>query len=54
MPPAKGSESTIEYVIRRPLPESRSSGSEYPLNPAANAKTSSSAPITQLISRGRR
>jgi len=41
-------------MIRRPVPERRSSGSEYPVIPIASAKTSSPIPISQLISRGLR
>src|SRR5699024_8091210 len=41
-------------MIRRPLPESRSSGSEYPVKPAAMPMMTRRTPTTQLSSRGRR
>ena len=41
-------------MIRRPVPESRSSGSEYPENPAAIPPIRRPTPISQLISRGLR
>ncbi len=40
--------------MRRPVPESRSSGSEYPVNPAPMPSTSSVTPMIQLSSRGLR
>ncbi len=43
-------------AIRSPVPESKSSGSEYPANPSATASNDSSVPMTQFSSRvcGRR
>lgn len=53
--PATGMDIVIpEKAARRPVPDSRSSGSEYPKNPSNSARINSSEPITQVISRGRR
>ena len=43
-----------ENAARKPVPDSRSSGSEYPKKPSNMASINSSEPITQLASRGRR
>ncbi|SID01996.1 Uncharacterised protein [Mycobacteroides abscessus subsp. abscessus] len=43
-----------ESAARIPVPESRSSGREYPKKPSNIARMNSSAPMTQLASRGRR
>ena len=40
--------------MRSPVPDSRSSGSEYPVKPAPKASSISATPMTQLSSRGRR
>ena len=52
--PTSGTDSAMEYPIRRPVPESRSSGSEYPVKPLKMASRRSVSPIIQLISRGLR
>ena len=52
--PTRGIDCTIEKTTRRPEPESRSSGSEYPEKPSSIAISNSVTPMTQLISRGRR
>ena len=52
--PTNGIDCAIEYAMRRPTPESRSSGSEYPVNPAPIPAVTSPTPISQLISRGLR
>jgi len=41
-------------MMRRPVPDTRSSGSEYPMNPFDSASTRSVMPIIQLSSRGLR
>ena len=40
--------------MRRPVPEMRSSGNEYPMNPSRMARISMMVPMTQLSSRGLR
>ena len=40
--------------MRRPVPEMRSSGSEYPMNPSKMARMSIRRPMVQLSSRGLR
>ena len=40
--------------MRSPVPESRSSGNEYPAKPLTTPRMSIVTPITQLISRGLR
>ena len=52
--PTIGMPLTRPSMIRRPLPESRSSGSEYPVKPSSMASTKSVKPTTQLSSRGLR
>ena len=52
--PTTGTEMTTEYAMRRPVPDSWSSGSEYPVKPLAIASRSRVTPIIQLSSRGRR
>jgi hypothetical protein len=49
-----GMDRAMEWVMRSPVPDSRSSGSEYPENPLNRASSSSVTPTIQLISRGRR
>ncbi len=44
----------IPSAIRRPVPDSRSSGSEYPAKPSNVASANRTMPISQLISRGLR
>ena len=41
-------------AARIPVPESRSSGREYPVNPSIVPSSSRMLPITQFSSRGRR
>ena len=43
-----------DRAARTPVPDSRSSGSEYPKKPSNIARISSSEPMTQFASRGRR
>ena len=38
--PTIGIDSTIENMIRSPVPDTRSSGSEYPMNPLVRARMS--------------
>ena len=53
--PMIGMPSVIDdRAARTPVPDSRSSGSEYPKKPSNIARINSSEPITQLASRGRR
>ena len=40
--------------MRRPVPDRRSSGNEYPLNPLNRARISRVTPMIQFSSRGRR
>ena len=40
--------------MRRPVPEMRSSGSEYPMKPSKMARMSMDRPMVQLSSRGLR
>ncbi|CPT39398.1 Uncharacterised protein [Mycobacteroides abscessus subsp. bolletii] len=49
-----GSDIMPWVTTRSPVPDSRSSGNEYPVNPSAMANISSTEPMTQLASRGRR
>ncbi len=49
-----GIDRMIELAMRRPVPESRSSGREYPVKPLPMASRSRVTPTIQLISRGRR
>ena len=41
-------------AARSPVPESRSSGREYPVKPSLMASRDKTVPMTQLISRGLR
>jgi hypothetical protein len=52
--PINGIDNAMEYAIRNPVPDKRSSGNEYPVNPLKIAKTRSVTPRIQLSSRGRR
>ncbi len=47
-----GTALVMPSVIRRPLPESTSSGREYPVNPATSPRIMSTKPISQFSSRG--
>jgi hypothetical protein len=44
----------IACAMRRPVPDSASSGSEYPANPSTKPSQNSVMPMTQLSSRGLR
>ena len=52
--PTSGMPSAIPSVMRRPVPESRSSGSAYPLHPPARATTKIRNSSTHAHRRGRR
>ena len=52
--PITGIPLIIPSIMRNPLPESRSSGSEYPVKPAAIPRMNSMNPTNQLISLGLR
>ena len=52
--PMTGMDCISPSAMRSPVPESRSSGSEYPANPSATASNDSSVPMTQFSSRGLR
>src|ERR1700753_3613094 len=52
--PTTGIDSMIAEAIRRPVPDSPSSGSEYPVKPARKPSRNSATPIAQFASRGLR
>ena len=49
-----GTDSSTPSKIRIPVPDSRSSGSEYPNSPSVKASVYITIPISQLTSRGLR
>ena len=49
-----GMDRMIASAIRRPVPDSRSSGSEYPAKPSTVPSAIRAIPIIQFISRGLR
>ena len=52
--PTIGMPCSAPSKIRRPAPDSWSSGSEYPNSPSSSPRVNSPTPISQLISRGLR
>ncbi len=52
--PMNGMLSTTPSTMRRPVPDSMSSGRAYPLQPAASTSTNAATSSTQLSCRGRR
>jgi hypothetical protein len=49
-----GIDSMMPSAMRTPVPDSRSSGREYPAKPSAAASANMAVPISQLTSRGLR